>query len=54
MTTLRVKGEVFALKFRFDNSYPFGAPIVTFVVDDKFQAPLHPVRALIDTRSPYD
>ncbi|KZV74753.1 UBC-like protein [Peniophora sp. CONT] len=36
------EGEVFALKFRFDNSYPFGAPIVTFVVDDKFQSPLHP------------
>lgn len=32
------------LKFRFDNQYPIVSPTVTFVVDNEFQAPLHPVR----------
>ena len=45
-----LQGEVFALKFRFDNSYPFGAPIVTFVVDNKYQAPLHPVSTPVARR----
>ncbi|KAI0791774.1 UBC-like protein [Abortiporus biennis] len=36
------KGEVFALKFRFEPGYPISSPAVQFVVDDKFRAPLHP------------
>ncbi|GBE78648.1 UBC-like protein [Sparassis latifolia] len=36
------EGEVFALKFRFDSSYPISSPAVQFVVDEKFQAPVHP------------
>ena len=35
--------EVFALCFRFDPTYPIQAPAVTFVVDDKYSAPVHPV-----------
>ncbi|KAI0932826.1 hypothetical protein AcW1_000160 [Taiwanofungus camphoratus] len=35
-------GEVFALMFRFDNQYPISSPAVQFVVDDKYQAPVHP------------
>jgi len=35
-------GEVFALKFRFDNSYPISSPAVQFVVDDGYKAPVHP------------
>ncbi|THH09427.1 hypothetical protein EW145_g2039 [Phellinidium pouzarii] len=34
--------ETFLLKFRFDNQYPISSPSVTFVVDEHFQAPLHP------------
>ncbi|OBZ79964.1 putative ubiquitin-conjugating enzyme E2 W [Grifola frondosa] len=34
--------EVFALKFRFDNQYPISSPAVQFVVDNKYQAPIHP------------
>ncbi|KAI0314257.1 UBC-like protein [Amylostereum chailletii] len=36
------KGEVFALMFRFDNSYPFSAPAVTFVADNYYKPPVHP------------
>ena len=39
-----IQGEVFALHFRFDSSYPITPPAVTFVVDDRYQAPVHPVR----------
>ncbi|PSR72674.1 hypothetical protein PHLCEN_2v11463, partial [Hermanssonia centrifuga] len=35
-------GELFALQFRFDAQYPISSPSVTFVVNDKFQAPVHP------------
>ncbi|KAH9836794.1 UBC-like protein [Rhodofomes roseus] len=35
-------GEVFCLRFRFDSSYPISSPAVQFVVDDKWQAPMHP------------
>ncbi|CCL99961.1 uncharacterized protein FIBRA_01986 [Fibroporia radiculosa] len=35
-------GEKFALKFRFDNSYPISSPAVQFVVDDTHKAPIHP------------
>lgn len=41
-----IQGEVFALMFRFDNQYPISSPAVQFVVDDKYQAPVHPVRHL--------
>ena len=37
------QGEKFALKFRFESGYPITSPAVQFVVDDKYQAPLHPV-----------
>lgn len=40
------QGEVFALKFRFDGQYPIQPPAVQFVVDDKYQSPVHPVRLL--------
>lgn len=40
-----LQGEKFALKFRFDNQYPISAPAVQFVVDSKYQAPVHPVRS---------
>ncbi|OSX68106.1 hypothetical protein POSPLADRAFT_1038314 [Postia placenta MAD-698-R-SB12] len=36
------QGEVFALKFRFDSSYPISSPAVQFVVDDTWKAPVHP------------
>ncbi|KAH9891286.1 UBC-like protein [Cubamyces lactineus] len=36
------KDEKFAIMFRFDNQYPISAPAVQFVVDDKYQAPIHP------------
>ncbi|TDL28953.1 UBC-like protein [Rickenella mellea] len=36
------KDEKFALKFRFDPQYPISSPAVQFVVDEKYQAPLHP------------
>ncbi|KAH9947407.1 UBC-like protein [Amylocystis lapponica] len=36
------QGEKFALKFRFDNQYPISSPAVQFVVDDQYQAPMHP------------
>ncbi|KAF9818502.1 hypothetical protein IEO21_02740 [Rhodonia placenta] len=36
------EGEVFALKFRFDSSYPISSPAVQFVVDDTWKAPVHP------------
>ncbi|KAJ3520495.1 hypothetical protein NM688_g9154 [Phlebia brevispora] len=36
------QGEVFALRFRFDSTYPIVAPSVTFVVDDQYTAPIHP------------
>ncbi|KAI0043876.1 UBC-like protein [Auriscalpium vulgare] len=36
------RGERFALKFRFDNTYPFSAPAVQFVVDSQMRAPVHP------------
>ncbi|KAH7104528.1 UBC-like protein [Auriculariales sp. MPI-PUGE-AT-0066] len=36
------KGETFALRFRFEPQYPIASPEVTFVVDGKFQAPIHP------------
>ncbi|KAI0762388.1 UBC-like protein [Fomes fomentarius] len=36
------EGEKFALKFRFDPSYPISAPAVQFVVDDTYAAPMHP------------
>ena len=39
-----MQGEKFALKFRFDNQYPISAPAVQFVVDDRYTAPIHPVR----------
>lgn len=32
------------IEFRFDSRYPIAAPAVTFVVNDQYQAPLHPVR----------
>ncbi|KAI0353156.1 UBC-like protein [Trametes cingulata] len=35
-------GEKFALMFRFDSQYPISAPAVQFVVDDTYQAPVHP------------
>ncbi|OCH85351.1 UBC-like protein [Obba rivulosa] len=35
-------GELFALKFRFDGQYPIQPPAVQFVVDEKYQAPVHP------------
>ncbi|KZT08910.1 UBC-like protein [Laetiporus sulphureus 93-53] len=35
-------GEIFALKFQFDTQYPISSPAVTFVVDDKYKAPIHP------------
>lgn len=37
------QGEVFALQFIFENTYPISPPSVTFVVNDKFQSPEHPV-----------
>ncbi|KAI0369956.1 UBC-like protein, partial [Pilatotrama ljubarskyi] len=36
------QGEKFALMFRFDGHYPISAPAVQFVVDDTYQAPIHP------------
>lgn len=36
------EGEVFALKFKFDSTYPFSAPAVTFVVDKTYTPPIHP------------
>ena len=42
--SLVFQDEVFALCFRFDPTYPIQAPAVTFVVDDKYTAPVHPVR----------
>lgn len=39
-----LQGEVFALRFRFDSTYPIVAPSVTFVVDEQYTAPVHPVR----------
>lgn len=42
-----LQGEVFALRFRFDSTYPIVAPSVTFVVDDQYAAPVHPVRLII-------
>ncbi|KAI0035250.1 UBC-like protein [Vararia minispora EC-137] len=36
------EGEVFALEFRFDNSYPFSAPAVLFVKDRTYAPPIHP------------
>ncbi|EIM92113.1 UBC-like protein [Stereum hirsutum FP-91666 SS1] len=36
------KSERFALKFRFDGSYPFSAPAVQFVSDNKWKPPIHP------------
>ena len=42
------KGEVFALKFRFEPSYPISSPAVQFVVDNKYNAPLHPVNTSSD------
>lgn len=40
-----IQDEKFALRFIFDNSYPITPPAVMFVVDDEYQAPVHPVRA---------
>jgi len=36
------KGEVFALRFRFEPQYPIASPEVTFIVDNKFTSPVHP------------
>ncbi|EGN94083.1 hypothetical protein SERLA73DRAFT_144522 [Serpula lacrymans var. lacrymans S7.3] len=36
------QGEVFKLMFRFDSQYPISSPAVQFVVDNEFQAPIHP------------
>lgn len=36
------KDETFALRFRFEPQYPIASPEVTFVVDDKYKAPIHP------------
>ncbi|KZT58467.1 UBC-like protein [Calocera cornea HHB12733] len=36
------EGEKFCLRFRFSPSYPIESPEVTFVVDDKWAAPVHP------------
>lgn len=35
--------EVFALEFRFEGQYPISPPSVTFVINDTYQAPVHPV-----------
>lgn len=43
-STLLTQSERFALKFRFDGSYPFSAPAVQFVSDNKWKPPIHPVR----------
>ncbi|KAF8320611.1 UBC-like protein [Cantharellus anzutake] len=36
------KGEVFALRFTFGPRYPIESPEVVFVVNDTYQAPIHP------------
>ncbi|KAG9119612.1 hypothetical protein FRC07_005293 [Ceratobasidium sp. 392] len=36
------QGEVFALRFTFTDRYPMESPEVVFVVNEEFQAPLHP------------
>ena len=41
------------LKFRFDSQYPIASPSVTFVVNQDYQAPLHPVRILHSISSHY-
>ncbi|KAG8880358.1 hypothetical protein FRB97_000895 [Tulasnella sp. 331] len=40
----RLKGEKFALVFKFGNRYPIEAPAVMFIVDSQYEAPLHPFR----------
>lgn len=42
------QGEVFALKFRFDNAYPISAPAVQFVNDGDYHTPVHPVCPFAD------
>jgi hypothetical protein len=36
------QGEIFALRFTFTDRYPMESPEVVFVVNEEFQAPLHP------------
>ncbi|KAL0249797.1 hypothetical protein I308_103099 [Cryptococcus tetragattii IND107] len=36
------KGEQFALRIKFEDRYPIEVPQVTFVVNDIWQAPVHP------------
>ncbi|KZO99735.1 UBC-like protein [Calocera viscosa TUFC12733] len=36
------EGEKFCLRFRFPGNYPIESPEVTFVVDEKWGAPVHP------------
>jgi ubiquitin-protein ligase len=41
---------MFALRFQFDTSYPITPPAVTFVVDEHYKAPVHPVRFPVAVR----
>ncbi|KAL7423426.1 hypothetical protein Q5752_001006 [Cryptotrichosporon argae] len=36
------RGETFALRIRFGERYPIESPVVTFIVDDMYQPPVHP------------
>lgn len=47
------QGEVFCLEFRFRSDYPFHAPTVVFVVDNKYKAPVHPVSRVSRHRKPF-
>lgn len=38
------QGEKFLLMFRFEDDYPISSPAVQFVVNQEYQAPIHPVR----------
>jgi ubiquitin-conjugating enzyme E2 W len=42
------KDQVFAVQFRFTPQYPIASPEVTFVVDDTYKPPLHPVSPSVD------
>ncbi|EUC65495.1 ubiquitin-conjugating enzyme E2 W [Rhizoctonia solani AG-3 Rhs1AP] len=36
------QGEVFALRFTFTDRYPMESPEVVFMVNEEYQAPIHP------------